>query len=149
MSRQKLTLQMFYARRVLWVFLISSFFSLALCLVLNEFYTETPNLLQILNASTPATAKSQLKDILKHDFNKLIDVENFEFILNHPPCDKLEILPKVVILIHSAPGGFQKRQVIRDTWGQRNYNSLLLFLVGAVSSAEDQQRIEDEYDVSV
>jgi hypothetical protein len=153
MSRQKLTLQMFYARRVLWIFLISFVFFLALCLVFNEFYTETPSLLQILNASIPATAESsisrQLKYISKHDFNKLIDVENFEFLLNHPSCVELQVQPKVVILVHSAPGGFQKRQVIRDTWGQYNPNSLLLFLVGTVNSTEGQQRIKNEYDVSV
>lgn len=151
---EKQTLQMFYARRVvLWVLLITIvLISSTLCLFLTEVFVVIPTFIEILNSSIPANEENsisrQLKYVSKRDFNTLIDVENFEFLLNHPPCDSLAVQPKIVILVHSAPSGSEKRQVIRETWGKPDEMSLLLFLVGTVNSTDVQDRINEEYEVS-
>lgn len=76
------------------------------------------------------------------DFKKLIDLENFEFLINQETlCGKR---PLILILIHSAPDNFQKRQVIRETWGKSVNRSGLVFLLGTVESQALQNRLMTE-----
>lgn len=147
MSRLKQTYEIFITRcfviSILFVFLL--WFS-----YINSFLKEPVNLVQILNSSVGSEklVSNFKKHFLNDDNNTLIDLTNFEFLLNHKPCKNLTVTPEVVILIHSAPVGFQKRQVIRETWGEIDSRSILLFLLGSVNNASLQQKIYEEYEVS-
>ncbi|KAG5678786.1 hypothetical protein PVAND_008423 [Polypedilum vanderplanki] len=60
----------------------------------------------------------------KNDFSQLIDLDNFEFLMNPRTCKDLEQTPIVVILVHSAPDNSQKRQTIRETWGNNRESNV-------------------------
>lgn len=90
------------------------------------------------------TPELQLDELPKNDFSQLIDLENFEFVINHQACKGLHHQPMIVILVHSAPDNFNKRKVIRDTWGKEDARSLLIFLLGAVNSTNLQDKIDLE-----
>ncbi|XP_057326187.1 beta-1,3-galactosyltransferase 5-like [Microplitis mediator] len=70
-----------------------------------------------------------LNDLPSSDESTLIDIKNFKFILNHDPCNKTQ--PLLLMLIHSAPGNFAKRNVVRNTWGKQTPEVVVLFLVGS------------------
>ncbi|XP_074101847.1 beta-1,3-galactosyltransferase 5 [Cotesia typhae] len=70
-----------------------------------------------------------LNDLPSSDESTLIDIKNFKFTINHDPCNKTQ--PLLLMLIHSAPGNFAKRNVVRDTWGKQTPEMIVLFLVGA------------------
>lgn len=83
-----------------------------------------------------------LEDLPKNDLNQLIDLENFEFLINQRTCNNLDYMPKVlVILVHSAPNNFYKRRVIRETWGRKDPRGFTFFLIGAVNSTNLQEKI--------
>lgn len=75
-----------------------------------------------------------VESLPKNDFKQLIDLTNFDFIMNQKKCKNLKKPPLVVILVHSAPNNQKKRQTIRETWGQNNPHSILLFMLGSVNS---------------
>ena len=93
-----------------------------------------------------AAAASALPD---EDFNHLIDLHDFQFLLPQPVCgNHIEAL----ILIHSAPKNYEKRQVIRETWASITHHMIesplrVLFLLGAVTSDELQQDLQNENNV--
>lgn len=64
------------------------------------------------------------KKLRDDDYGRLIDMEGFSFTRSHKGCNDLENKPKIVILIHSAPGNFAKRTTIRDTWGYKGITKL-------------------------
>ncbi|PSN57881.1 hypothetical protein C0J52_05665 [Blattella germanica] len=78
-----------------------------------------------------------------NDFTKLIDITGFEFQMNNYPCDSSRPL-LMLILIHSAPENVQLRQVIRESWGQRNDDYEVLFLLGKVNNPKIQKSLEEE-----
>jgi hypothetical protein len=86
----------------------------------------------------------QLEVLPKNDFSQLIDLYDFEFEKNVPACNELEHQPTVVILVHSAPENFNKRKVIRETWGSSDARSRLIFLLGSVNSTSLQDKIDFE-----
>ena len=63
-----------------------------------------------------------------NDKNILMDLKNFQFSMNHIECGEKK--PFLLILISSAPANVEKRQAIRETWGQRNPINYVYFLVG-------------------
>lgn len=91
--------------------------------------------------STNVPPEIQLEELPKNDFEKLIDLDNFEFLISHRKCTELDRQPIIVILVHSAPENFQKRKVIRETWGEGDARSLLIFMIGAVNSSNLQDKI--------
>lgn len=92
-------------------------------------------------------SEAGLEALPKNDFSQLIDLDNFKFTISHRGCRHLQPKPIVVILVHSAPENFQKRTVIRETWGRDDYRSLLIFLIGAVNTTKIQDKIELESNV--
>lgn len=143
--------------------LMSIFFGLVLCVSLWQFmlqqqqeqtYDISPLSASDVNdsvasttSSTPFTTVSsdiQLEKLPKSDVSQLIDLVNFEYLINHRACKELKQQPTVVIMVHSAPDNFNKRNVIRQTWAGKNPNSLLIFLLGSVSSTYLQTKIEFE-----
>lgn len=75
-----------------------------------------------------------IESLPKNDFRQLIDLSNFYFVINQKKCKNLQKPPLVVILVHSAPNNHKKRETIRETWGQNNPHSILLFMLGSVNS---------------
>lgn len=102
----------------------------------------------IQNRPTPSWTKltavsSALPD---EDFNQLIDLHNFQYLMPQPVCSHhIEAL----ILIHSAPKNYEKRQLIRETWGSIGHHTTtsplrVLFLLGAVDSQQLQEELTAE-----
>lgn len=103
--------------------------------LLNDSYIPT---------TTTNTPETQLDELPKNDFSQLIDLENFEFLINHRACKDLKHQPMIVIMVHSAPDNFNKRKVIRETWGREDPLALLIFFLGSVNSTNLQEKIELE-----
>uniref|UniRef100_A0A8D8C8B2 Hexosyltransferase n=1 Tax=Culex pipiens TaxID=7175 RepID=A0A8D8C8B2_CULPI len=103
----------------------------------------------------------------KDDYSSLIDLKDFRFTINFNNCsssssrsrskreDDADALgdslksddrrsPLVLVLVHSAPTNWYKRNTIRDTWGRYDPRAKLVFLLGAVNSSVLQRRIEKE-----
>ncbi|XP_055606719.1 beta-1,3-galactosyltransferase 9 [Uranotaenia lowii] len=96
------------------------------------------------------------------DYSSLIDLKDFRFTINFNNCtsanerrkrestrsDSLKgderWTPLILVLVHSAPSNWYKRNTIRDTWGQFDPRAKLVFLLGAVNSTTLQRRIEEE-----
>lgn len=66
---------------------------------------------------------------VKNGVEKLIDLDNFTYIINSPVCENGEELT-VINVISSAPDNFQKRQAIRNTWGKPTDYLKHVFLLG-------------------
>lgn len=85
------------------------------------------------------------KDLLpKNDYRKLIDLNNFDFLMNPKTCKDLTKSPLVLILVHSAPDNLGKRRIIRETWGRNDTHSFLLFLLGSVNSTIMKEKLITE-----
>lgn len=93
-----------------------------------------------------ASMKTVQQLLPAEDFNQLIDLHDFQFLMPQPVCNHhIEAL----ILVHSAPKNYEKRQVIRETWASISHHRVesplrVLFLLGAVASQEVQQDLENE-----
>jgi hypothetical protein len=85
---------------------------------------------------------------MENDFQTLIDLKEFKFILNPPRCSELKEKPKVVALIVSGASHFENREMIRETWGKAVGKMFVLFLLGAVEKVEDQWKLDEEFQVS-
>lgn len=96
--------------------------------------TNSPLHFATSNTTIYSLPRSQLQRMPKNDFSLLIDLEDFEFLLNHQACKELEHQPIIVVIIHSAPDNFHKRQVIRQTWATSDPRALFIFLIGAVNA---------------
>lgn len=83
-------------------------------------------------------------DKIVDDLNQLIDLNNFEFEINHRSCKNLRQQPVVVISVHTAPDHFTNRKAIRETWGFKDPRALLIFFIGSVVKKDLQHRIDVE-----
>lgn len=98
-----------------------------------------------------------------NDKTNLIDLNDFDFLINQPDCSANVTnnnhnsnnhttaaqpinaqRPIVLILVHSAPKNVNKRNVIRQTWGQYDPRARLYFLLGAVKSTAAQAKLRQE-----
>ena len=75
------------------------------------------------------------------DESMLIDIKNFKFTMNHITCNKTP--PFLVMLIHSAPANSNKRNVIRQTWGQQMSSIAAFFLIGTSEKYKTELEKED------
>lgn len=85
-----------------------------------------------------------LNELPSNDFHTLIDLDKFTFLMNQEACNALTKQPFILILIHSAPKNWQKRNVIRETWGGEDPRARVLFLLGAVTETGLQRKLEQE-----
>ncbi|XP_074597538.1 beta-1,3-galactosyltransferase 5-like [Brevipalpus obovatus] len=94
-----------------------------------------------------------------NDLRQLIDLNDFQFMLNNYPCHKTnfdEISDQsdqnnyeknifLLIFIHSSVNNFHKRQVIRETWGSltnvSHYQIRKVFLVGLTNDPQSQSKL--------
>ncbi|CAG9824305.1 unnamed protein product [Phaedon cochleariae] len=77
------------------------------------------------------------------DYTQLIDLD-FNFTLVNFGCNETNNALLLLVLVHSSPKNVAKRRTIRETWGKKDDNVKLLFLVGSVNSTEIQNILEDE-----
>lgn len=115
----------------------------------DTLYYEQPSIASLeTDTIVSSLTTTQLNTLPKNDHEKLINLENFEYLMNPKTCKDLVKSPVVVILIHSAPDNFHKRQTIRETWGKYNSRSLLLFLLGKVNSSTLQHKLNLENQIN-
>ncbi|KAJ6641724.1 Beta-1,3-galactosyltransferase 1 [Pseudolycoriella hygida] len=113
-------------------------------------YFNGPSVLQISNdTSTSGNIISypspiSLDELPSSDYHTLIDLDNFKFLMNQEACNAMTEHPSILILIHSAPKNWHKRNVIRETWGRRDPRAKVLFLLGAVTSNSLQHKLQQE-----
>lgn len=110
------------------------------------------------NSNTSTIAFFAPFEVFEDDAAKLIDLNHFEYLINQDACDSntsnyqkndeaTSNQPIVLILVHSAPANWQKRNVIRETWGRQNPRARTYFLLGAVNISLLQAEIEHENSV--
>ncbi|EEB19656.1 beta-1,3-galactosyltransferase, putative [Pediculus humanus corporis] len=86
----------------------------------------------------------------KNDFTRLVNLDDFKFLKNTFSCDsnsnnKNNTNPTLLILIHTAPNNFEKRKIIRDTWGSIvDSRYRLLFLLGLPDTSSLQHKLDKE-----
>lgn len=102
----------------------------------------------------PAITLDQLS---ADDPQQLIDLTNFQYLIAQPSCSPAVVrnqsghlatpsppAPHTLILVHSAPRNWNKRNVVRETWGRDDPRARLFFLLGAVESRQLQHKLERE-----
>ncbi|KAI5730465.1 hypothetical protein M8J76_013909 [Diaphorina citri] len=87
--------------------------------------------------SSDSTWQSSSDLLPPDDSTRLINLTNFEFLIN-PPCLDTVYL----VLIHSAPYNYDKRRLIRNTWGTRV--SVYFFIGETDPSNQTRLDIESE-----
>lgn len=103
--------------------------------VLAPIYT----LLTAANASAAEPAYD-LERLPMDDYTRLVDLTDFRF-LKLSSCNESAsaVPPLLLVLVHSAPGNFLKRQTIRSTWGSSRNGMRLIFLLGKAPEEEEAQ----------
>lgn len=82
------------------------------------------------------SVSEQIKNLPLNDYHKLIDLNDFEFMLQQSNCSNDDGGPLLLTLIHSAPINWRKRDIIRSTWGTKESRMRLYFLIGDVNRTE-------------
>nr|XP_023016268.1 beta-1,3-galactosyltransferase 1-like isoform X1 [Leptinotarsa decemlineata] len=77
------------------------------------------------------------------DYSKLI---NISFSFMHLPLVCKDESPLFIVIVHTAPGNFEKRKVIRQTWADKANKVKVLFATGLVTDENVQNKIEEEYE---
>lgn len=78
------------------------------------------------------------------DYNRIIDIP-FEFVLYPRVCKLRE--EKLIIVVHSTVRNFQNRKVIRETWGGKNSDIVVLFLMGISHDSRIMQTVKKEMNI--
>lgn len=80
------------------------------------------------------------KSVLPKDYYQLIDIP-FQFL--HAPVCKQSY--NFIILVHTAPGNLDKRNLLRETWANANETNVeIFFLIGLESQKHLQQELIEE-----
>ncbi|XP_050538599.1 beta-1,3-galactosyltransferase 5-like [Daktulosphaira vitifoliae] len=105
---------------------------------INEVY---PNHLEyhILTEENVTSKPFELHTLSEKDLHTLIDLQSFNFNINHIVCNNNTQL--IIALIHSAPNHYDKRQAIRNTWAKMIPT---LFFMGLSDSNITQNKIIEE-----
>lgn len=81
-----------------------------------------------------------METLPKSDYTKLMNISFFKFnLLNN--CTSA---PLLLILVHTAPVNYNRRKSIRETWGNKQAQVAVLFMLGSVTDAKVQRRLEEE-----
>lgn len=76
-----------------------------------------------------------------NDYQQLINLKNFSFtIINN--CGNSTLL--LLVLVHSHSKNFEKRQIIRKTWGQNNKNLKTFFMTGFIEDPIIVEKLSEE-----
>ncbi|KAL3205258.1 hypothetical protein MRX96_011156 [Rhipicephalus microplus] len=76
----------------------------------------------------------------------LVDLSNFTYLLDSPPCGARGSDGDVTVLVvvHSAAAHFAERDVIRSTWGAASLSNLTLRVVFMLARRPDDPELEDK-----
>lgn len=72
----------------------------------------------------------------------LIDLDNFEYIIERNTCHKRK--PTLLVMIVSAPSHFVRRKVLRDTWAKNTKDVAIIFLLGNSEKYNNEIKKENE-----
>lgn len=114
-----------------------------LCLTIWMYgLNEPPATLAVYQLHTTNSSYSHPLYLLpKDDYFQLIDL-NFTFRILNLPCN--ESNPLLLVLVHSSPENFAKRNTIRETWGKNDNEVKILFVTGATNNSSIQKKIDME-----
>lgn len=76
---------------------------------------------------------SSVHELINDDMRTIVNYRDFEYLISKPKCpftydrSSRSYLPYFLILVHSAAGNYQRRSVIRDTWGHSDSTSKTVF----------------------
>lgn len=96
------------------------------------------------------TAKPHLERLINASKTQYPLTINSPYIMENPSlCTSVRNL-SVLVIVHTAPDHFERRQTIRETWTNNTYYSHLgsvrvLFLLGRVKSRDIQMKMEQEF----
>ncbi|GBP04838.1 Beta-1,3-galactosyltransferase 5 [Eumeta japonica] len=82
--------------------------------------------------------------VVKDEYDRLIDLEDFHFKINTLPCKGYDNGLLLVIIVASNPYNVENRMTIRNTWGQNIDATKVIFLVGESDNATIAQTIRTE-----
>lgn len=77
-------------------------------------------------------------------YDQLIDLKNFTFKVNPQPCQGYDAGLLLVVIISSNPNNYEKRSVIRETWGRATDTTKVVFLLGDPENVTISKRIDNE-----
>lgn len=78
-----------------------------------------------------------------NDYHQLINLRNFSFgILSL--CDKSSLL--LLVVVHSHPKNFEKRQTIRETWGKNHKNVKTVFMAAFSEDTKFEKQLSEEHE---
>lgn len=138
--------------------LLGALIGLSLCLSIWRITFQEPQIITeymsfvTINGNDNATMLPSpvlIHELPWNDFETLVDLPDFKFTMNQNACGGGDShspsrQPFTIVLIHSAPRNWNKRNTIRETWGKEDSRSRILFLLGAVNSTKLQHRLEQE-----
>lgn len=76
--------------------------------------------------------------------SKLLDMNDFKYLISKPKCDEADTSIVFVTLVHSGPTHFERRTACRKTWAHSNSRTITYFVMGAAHSLSLQKQIEEE-----
>ena len=138
---------------VITLFLISFFLASYISLLREgnmqlEFILNSTKLNEINKTIEIKSLMQQISHIHLDLFTRnltLINITNFQFIINNDICNMATI--SLVVIIHSAPQNIKARDIIRESWGVPNMLNVvtrLVFLLGAPQDKEVQTQLDAE-----
>ncbi|EDV33439.1 uncharacterized protein Dana_GF20798 [Drosophila ananassae] len=103
-------------------------------------------MIYLINTHQTISVESIMRDYTSvSNEEHLMDFVNFSYIMEQPPC---EMETKGLIFVHSAPKNFEKRALIRETWGSADSIEQsplrIIFALGKVESDIVQSTLENE-----
>ncbi|XP_059615544.1 UDP-GalNAc:beta-1,3-N-acetylgalactosaminyltransferase 1-like [Phlebotomus argentipes] len=124
------------SRRKYWIFFFLVFLA---CSFVMWKIGKSQNYVQIIQNITES-------EFVAPDRRFLIDLRDFDYVINQKSCRQLRTQPKFIVLIHSAPRKRENRDNIRQSWGGWKVDHRVLFLLGTVESQDLQREIQTESD---
>ncbi|XP_049881517.1 beta-1,3-galactosyltransferase 5-like [Pectinophora gossypiella] len=77
-------------------------------------------------------------------YDQLIDIKNFTFKVNPQPCTGYTYGLLLVVIVASKPNNFDKRTIIRETWGRSTDSTKVVFLLGDPGNLTLARKIDNE-----
>ncbi|XP_067661364.1 beta-1,3-galactosyltransferase 1-like isoform X1 [Haliotis asinina] len=94
----------------------------------------------------PETPRRDILDFFVIQRNQYFNLHQYSFSINSHQCESDD--PEVLIIVHSKPDFFQKRMVIRETFGSENRvdgtSISVVFMLGRVTNHTLQVQLEQE-----
>uniref|UniRef100_A0A2A4JLU4 Hexosyltransferase n=2 Tax=Heliothis virescens TaxID=7102 RepID=A0A2A4JLU4_HELVI len=114
--------------------------------LLYKYYTSTtPNIVRIKDPKFSLLGPFNTTQIKVEDnYNQLIDVNEFNFIINPQPCKNYPSGLLLMIIISSNPNNHENRMVIRNTWGRNHDSTKVVFLIGEPENVTVSSQVKNE-----